>query len=114
MVCDTHYLQNEFGDPKMLSFSTCCQSFKKIVHGKVLGVDVLHSLLSNYAVLNSLGAISLFTRRKCQKCPKMHFLQSSGGNGLTISQNCHPTPRSDTVSLIGWLNKIDQSYASVL
>ena len=36
MVCDTPYLQNEFGDPRffyvfnlILSFSTCSQSFKK-------------------------------------------------------------------------------------
>ena len=41
MVCDTPYLQNEFGDPRfffyvfylILSFSTCSQSLKKSVRG---------------------------------------------------------------------------------
>ena len=42
MVCDTPYLQNEFGDPRffyvsnlILSFSICSQSFKKSVRGNV-------------------------------------------------------------------------------
>ena len=48
MVCDTPYLQNEFGDPRffyvfnlILSFSTCSQSFKKICTWELLGANVL-------------------------------------------------------------------------
>ena len=48
MVCDTPYLQNEFGDPRffyvfnlVLSFSTCSQSFKKICAWEILGANVL-------------------------------------------------------------------------
>ena len=48
MVCDTPYLQNEFGDPDffyvfnlILSFSTCSQSFNKICAWEVLGANVL-------------------------------------------------------------------------
>ena len=48
MVCDTPYLQNEFGDPRffyvfnlILSFSTCSQSFNKICAWEVLGANVL-------------------------------------------------------------------------
>ena len=48
MVCDTPYLQNEFGDPPffyvfnlILSFSTCCQSFEKICAWELLGANVL-------------------------------------------------------------------------
>ena len=48
MVCDTPYLQNEFGDPRffyvfnlILSFSTCSQSFKKICAWELLGANVL-------------------------------------------------------------------------
>ena len=49
MVCDTPYLQNEFGDPRLfyvfnliLSFSTCSQSFNKICEWEVLGANVLN------------------------------------------------------------------------
>ena len=52
MVCDTPYLQNEFGDPRffyvfnlMLSFSTCSQSFNKIRVWEVLGANVLNGHL---------------------------------------------------------------------
>ena len=48
MVCDTRYVQNEFGDLRfvyvfnlILSFSTCSQSFNKICTWDVLGVNVL-------------------------------------------------------------------------
>ena len=48
MVCDTPYLQNEFGGPRffyvfnlILSFSTCSQSFKKICAWERLGANVL-------------------------------------------------------------------------
>ena len=48
MVCDTPYLQNEFGEPDcfyvfnlILSFSTCSQSFKKICTWERLGAHVL-------------------------------------------------------------------------
>ena len=51
MVCDTPYLQNEFGDPRfffyvfnlILSFSTCSQSLKKICAWELLGANVLKS-----------------------------------------------------------------------
>ena len=48
VVCDTPYLQNEFGDSRffyvfnlILSFSTCSQSFKKICAWELLGANVL-------------------------------------------------------------------------
>ena len=48
LVCDTPYLQNEFGDPDffyvfnlILSFSTCSQSLKKICAWELLGANVL-------------------------------------------------------------------------
>ena len=48
VVCDTPYLQNEFGDSRffyvfnlILSFSTCSQSFKKICTWELLGANVL-------------------------------------------------------------------------
>ena len=51
MVCDTPYLQNEFGDPRIfyifnliLSFSTCSQSFKKFCAWELLGANVLKSV----------------------------------------------------------------------
>ena len=51
MVCDTRYLQNEFGDPDffyvfnlVLLFSTCSQSFNKICVWEVLGANVLRSI----------------------------------------------------------------------
>ena len=48
MVCDAPDLQTEFGDPrlfyvfdKILSFSTCSQSFEKICTWEILGANVL-------------------------------------------------------------------------
>ena len=52
MFFDAPYLQNEFGDPRfflvffyvfniILSFSNCCQSFKKICTWELLGANVL-------------------------------------------------------------------------
>ena len=62
MVCDTPYLQNEFGDPRffyvynlILSFSTCSQSFKKICTWELLGANVLKS-----QVINRVGNIADF------------------------------------------------------
>ena len=52
MVCDTPYLQNEFGDPDffyvfnlILSFSTCSQSFKKMCTWELLGANVIKLFL---------------------------------------------------------------------
>ena len=49
MVCDTPYLQNEFGDPGffyvfnlILSFSTCSESFEKICTWELLSAIVLN------------------------------------------------------------------------
>ena len=61
MVCDTPYLQNEFGDPRFfyvfnlsLSFSTCSQSFKKSVRGNFWART---SLISVKSSISSLGKI---------------------------------------------------------
>ena len=57
MVCDTRYLQNEFGDPRffyvfnlILSYSTCSQSFNKICTWEVLGAKVLKLFYVNHSV----------------------------------------------------------------
>ena len=48
-VCETPYLQNEFGDPRffhvfnlILSFSTCSESFEKTSAWELLGANVLN------------------------------------------------------------------------
>ena len=60
MVCDTRYLQNEFGDRRffyvfnlVLSFSTCSQSFYKICVWEVLGANVLKNLVHDLALHQS-------------------------------------------------------------
>ena len=65
MVCDTPYLQNEFGDPRffyvfnlILSFSTCSQSFNKICVWEVLGANVLKR--SNYSMKNETWKYAKF------------------------------------------------------
>ena len=59
MVCDTPYLQNEFGDPRffyvfnlILSFSTRSQSIKKICTRELLGANVLKY---NFCFCNCCG-----------------------------------------------------------
>ena len=61
-VCDTRYLQNEFGDPDffyvfnlVLSFSTCGQSLSKICVWEVLGANVLKSLGTSGASFTCYG-----------------------------------------------------------
>ena len=66
MICDTPYLQNEFGDPRfffyvfnlILSFSTCSQSFKKICAWELLGANVLNVLLFiHFPLIKKTGAV---------------------------------------------------------
>ena len=63
MVCDTRYLQNEFGDSRffffffnvfdlILSFYTSSQSFNKICTWEVLDANVLNNLA--FAVFNPM------------------------------------------------------------
>ena len=80
MICDTPYLQNEFGDPRfffyvfnlILSFSTCSQSFKKICAWELLGANVLNS---SYVTI-------LFCSNKCT------WLLPCGETALLLSHNC--------------------------
>ena len=75
MVCDTPYLQNEFGDPRffyvfnlILSFSTLSQSIKKICTWDLLGANVrkvkqagLSSRSPSSALLLSVAVSSVFS-----------------------------------------------------
>ena len=87
MVCDTPYIQNEFGDPSFfyvfnlsLSFSTCSQSFKKICTWKLLGANVLKVALNpiyriylNFAKSYILSCLSKFYNKKNFTVPFLKY-----------------------------------------
>ena len=106
MVCDTPYLQNEFGDPRffyvfnlILSFSTCSQSFKKICAWELLGANVLN--LKEAKATLPLSLFYLAAKKKAIFCLLLRRFDSEAGEAGELEARetfplpflpCAPTP----------------------
>ena len=94
MVCDTPYLQNEFGDPRffyvfnlILSFSTCSQSFNKICAWEVLGANVLNCEVTDWLerVVLVLSTNHNVGKSKSKSIPQLMLSLTSASIFLTVS-----------------------------